>query len=69
MIRNFTPHPIVLRAADGTDHTFPSEGVARVSATPGALEDVEGVPVPVAGGPPSGRSSACPTPSPGSSSS
>jgi hypothetical protein len=46
---NLTPHPIVLRDALGLDHAYPASGaVARVSSTPGALERVEGVPVPVA---------------------
>lgn len=48
-IVNLTPHPIVLRAAEDTDYTFPSAGVARVTSTPGALETIAGVPVPVAG--------------------
>ena len=47
-IVNLTPHPIVLRAADGTDHVFPSAGVARVTSTPGVLDAIPGVPVPVA---------------------
>ena len=39
MIRNLTPHDIVLRAADGTDTTFPADGlVARVDNTPGAID-------------------------------
>jgi hypothetical protein len=47
---NLTPHSIVLRDADGNDHAIPASGaVARVSSTPGALEAVAGVPVPVAG--------------------
>lgn len=46
---NLTPHPIVLRDAQGNDHTVPPCGtVARVTASPGALHTVDGVPVPVA---------------------
>ncbi len=49
-IVNLTPHSIVLRDADGLDHAITASGaVARVSSTPGALENVAGVPVPVAG--------------------
>lgn len=45
---NLTPHPIVLRPTEGEDVTVsPSGTVARVSSTPGALED-RGLPVPVA---------------------
>ena len=45
---NLTPHALTLRA-DGTDHVLPPSGtVARVSSIPGALENVSGVPVPVA---------------------
>lgn len=47
---NLTPHPITLRAATGEDTVIPPSGtVARVSSTPGALETVAGIPVPVAG--------------------
>lgn len=47
---NCTPHALTLRAADGTDTVIPPSGtVARVSSTPGPLETVAGVPVPVAG--------------------
>lgn len=46
---NLTPHPIVLRSPNGEDTTIqPSGTVARVSATSGALQDVQGLPVPVA---------------------
>lgn len=49
-LTNLTPHAICLRSADGTDTVIaPSGTVARVSSTPGALETVAGVPVPVAG--------------------
>lgn len=49
MLCNLTPHPLVLRGADGTDTTVPPSGnVARVSSTPGSLTEVPGVPVPVA---------------------
>lgn len=48
-IINLTPHSIVLRTPAGTDVTLPPSGVvARVGATPGALREVSGVPVPVA---------------------
>ena len=46
---NLTPHPIVLACEDGSRVTVAASGtVARVSSTPGALERVEGVAVPVA---------------------
>ena len=46
---NLTPHPIVLACEDGSRVTVAASGtVARVSSTPGALERVEGIPVPVA---------------------
>jgi hypothetical protein len=49
-LTNLTPHAITLRSADGTDTIVPPSGtVARVSSTPGALETVAGIPVPVAG--------------------
>ena len=32
---NLTPHAITLRAGNGSDVLLPSEGVARVSTTPG----------------------------------
>lgn len=48
-IINLTPHALTLRAPDGTDTVIaPSGTVARVAATPGALETLPGVPVPVA---------------------
>ena len=48
-IINLTPHPITLRDSNGTDTVInPSGTVARVSATPGMLGYVGGVPVPVA---------------------
>lgn len=48
-IINLTPHPIVLRADDGSETTIRPEGsVARVAATPGAVQAIEGLPVPVA---------------------
>ena len=47
-IKNLTPHPITLRNAN-EDTADPPEGtVARVNATPGTLQDIEGLPVPVA---------------------
>lgn len=48
MIINLTPHPITLRAADGAETTITSSGVARVASTPGQVNNVDGVPVPVA---------------------
>lgn len=46
--KNLTPHPITLRAADGTDHVFPTSGiVARVSALPREAWTIAGAPVPV----------------------
>jgi hypothetical protein len=48
-IVNLTPHNVVLQDADGVRTVIASSGVARVACTPGALENVEGVPVPVAG--------------------
>ena len=48
-LRNLTPHPVTLRAADGTDTTIAPDGmVPRVSSTPGSLTQIEGLPVPVA---------------------
>lgn len=46
-IINFTPHAVTLRNADGVDHTYPSEGVVRVSEFVEAAEHVAGLPVPV----------------------
>ena len=47
-IKNLTPHPITLRDANGQDTTIPPSGiVARVTASPGTLQDIEGIPVPV----------------------
>ena len=47
---NCTPHAITLRNAEGVDTVLsPSGTVARVTSTPGALESVPGVPVPIAG--------------------
>ena len=63
---NCTPHAITLRAADGTDTVVPPSGtVARVSSTPGALEMVEGLPVPVAGMQTFGGVEGLPAPAPG----
>jgi len=64
-IINCTPHAITLRA-DGTDTVLaPSGTVARVSSTPGALETVPGVPVPVAGVQTFGGIEGLPEPVPG----
>ena len=48
MLINLTPHPIVLRNAAGEDFTIASSGVARVTSTPGALNEAPGIPIPVA---------------------
>lgn len=62
---NLTPHPITLRASDGTDTIIPSSGVARVSSTPGVLETISGIPVPVAGPTTYGEVTGLPDPEPG----
>ena len=46
-IINLTPHAVTLRDADGVDHTYPSEGVVRVSESVEAAKHVAGLPVPV----------------------
>lgn len=48
-IVNLTPHPLTLRNPEtGADTIVPPSGtVARVTATPGAVENVSGIPVPV----------------------
>ena len=62
---NLTPHALTLRA-DGTDTVLaPSGTVARVSSTPGALETIPGVPVPVAGAQVFGGVEGLPEPVPG----
>ena len=48
-IVNLTPHNIVLQDANGVRTVIASSGIARVASTPGALETVAGVPVPIAG--------------------
>lgn len=45
ILRNRTPHPITLRAADGTEMTLHSEGVARVTASSDVVGQVEGLPI------------------------
>lgn len=46
---NLTPHSITLRDPDGIDHIIPPSGiVARVTMEPGELENLAGIPVPVA---------------------
>lgn len=63
---NLTPHALTLRAASGADTVLPPSGtVARVSSTPGALETVAGVPVPVAGLQTFGGVEGLPAPAPG----
>jgi hypothetical protein len=44
---NLTPHPIVLMREEADAVVLPSEGICRVSSTPGALHDLY-LPVPVA---------------------
>jgi len=63
---NLTPHAIVLRDAEGTDHVVPPSGiVARVSSTPGAVGLVAGIPVPVAAPEAFGEIEGLPAPAPG----
>jgi hypothetical protein len=46
MIKNLTPHPIVLRSGDTDTTIAPSGTVARVSSTPGTVVgEVGGVPI------------------------
>lgn len=46
---NLTPHAIVLKFQEGESVSIPPSGkVARVASTPGILDTVEGIPVPVA---------------------
>ena len=49
MIRNLTPHTIVVRAADGSDISFAPDpdGPARVGSTPGEDVTPAGAPCPV----------------------
>jgi len=47
---NLTPHPLVLKDAEGRDTVVAPNGtIARVAMIPGVLETVEGCPVPVMG--------------------
>lgn len=63
---NCTPHALTLRTETGTDTVLPPSGtVARVTSTPGALETVPGVPVPVAGAQTFGAVVGLPEPTPG----
>lgn len=62
---NLTPHSIVLRALSGEETTIPSSGVARVTSTPGALEAIPGIPVPVAGATTFGEVAGLPAPQDG----
>lgn len=48
-IINCTPHALSLRSGEETYTIAPSGTVARVGSTPGAMETVSGIPVPVAG--------------------
>jgi len=64
-IVNLTPHQITLSAPDGTLHALDSQGVARVASVPGALEDLDGVPVPVARPTTFGEITGLPDPKPG----
>lgn len=61
-IVNLTPHPIVLVTENGNRWTFPSSGVCRVATSAGALEDVAGIPVPVAGATTFGQIEGLPAP-------
>lgn len=63
-IINLTPHRIVLQGANGTRHVYESAGVARISATPGTLATVDGLPCPVAAPTTYGNIEGLPTPSP-----
>jgi hypothetical protein len=46
MIRNFTPHTIVICSDDGTPiRELPSEGIARVDSMQEALSPIDGIPV------------------------
>lgn len=45
-IVNLTPHTVVLRDVNGVDHSFVSQGIARVSQTAGQPFALAGVPVP-----------------------
>jgi hypothetical protein len=45
---NLTPHAIVLALSNGDRVTIPSSGIARVTTLPSSLEEIEGIPVPVA---------------------
>lgn len=48
-IVNLTPHAVTLRSPQGEDTTIPPSGtVARTKVIPGAVFNVEGIPVPVA---------------------
>lgn len=49
-IVNLTPHPLTLRTSAGEDYVVaPTVPPARVSVDPAPLEEVPGLPVPVAG--------------------
>lgn len=66
MLINLTPHPIVLQTASGERVTLPPSGtVARVSTTPGDLEELPGIPIPVAGRTVYGTVEGLPEPRPG----
>ena len=62
---NLTPHALCLRNETGVDIIPPSGTVARVTSTPGALETVAGIPVPVAGMQVFGGVEGLPEPTPG----
>jgi len=65
-IVNLTPHQITLSAPAGNaGHALGFEGVARVASVPGQLEDLGGVPVPVARPTTFGEITGLPDPKPG----
>lgn len=64
-VRNFTRNTIVLINVDGTETTLPSVGIADVTTTPGVLELVPGILVPVATAPTHGPVVGLPDPEPG----
>lgn len=64
-IINLSPHALNLVSPDGTNTTVPPSGiVARVTATPGALETIPGIPVPIARPDTFGEVTDIPNPSP-----
>jgi len=64
-IVNLTPHAVVLRDSTGTDHTYPSAGVARVEDVVEDARPIAGLPVPVRAPAKPGPVSGLPAPSEG----